>query len=50
MLSLLELFCHVDDFCQQAEQEWTTQRLSDGATRRDRGDELMDKTKRQLMM
>lgn len=42
MLSLLELFCHVDDFCQQAEQEWTTQRLGDGATRRDRGDELSD--------
>lgn len=41
-MSLLELFCHVDDFCQQTERQWITQRLSEGRTHRDRARELSD--------
>ena len=42
MMSLLELFCHVDDFCQQTAREKTAKRLSDGAARRARARELSD--------
>src|SRR3954465_15366303 len=41
-MSLLELFCHVDDFCQQPEVEKTVKRLGDGAAHRDRAGELSD--------
>src|SRR4051812_17612384 len=41
-MSLLELFCHVDDFCQQTELEKTTRRLGDGRTHRERARELSD--------
>lgn len=33
-MSLLELFCAVDDFCQQVEPEWEQRLLSDGRRRR----------------
>jgi hypothetical protein len=42
MLSLLELFCHVDDFCQRTAPQWTVQGLSDGRAHRDRATELSD--------
>lgn len=41
-MSLLELFCHVDDFCQQTDPQWATQRLGDGLPRRARAGELSD--------
>jgi len=41
-MSLLELFCHVDDFCQQTDPGWKTQRLSDGQMHRERARELSD--------
>lgn len=41
-MSLLELFCHVDDFCQQTDPERKTQRLNDGGIRRERAGELSD--------
>jgi len=41
-MSLLELYCHVDDFCQQTEPQWKTERLSDGAKHRQRSGELSD--------
>ncbi|MCC6804104.1 MAG: IS982 family transposase, partial [Anaerolineae bacterium] len=41
-MSLLELFCHVDDFCQQTEPEWKNKRLKDGAAHRERAGELSD--------
>ena len=41
-MSLLELFCHVDDFCQQTESRWKTQRISDGLPPRARTGELSD--------
>jgi Transposase DDE domain len=41
-MSLLELYCHVDDFCQQTKPHWKSQRLSDGRTHRDRAGELSD--------
>jgi hypothetical protein len=40
MMSLLELFCHVDDFCQQNELEQRPKRLRDGAAHRERAGEL----------
>jgi hypothetical protein len=39
-MSLLELFCAVDDFCQAVEPEWKAQRLSDGKQRRGRDGQL----------
>lgn len=42
MMSLLELYCHVDDFCQQSEPEWKSKRLNDGAVHRERASELSD--------
>jgi hypothetical protein len=39
-MSLLELFCRVDDFCQQVEPEWKMQRLSDGTAHRERAGRL----------
>ncbi len=42
MLSLLELFCDVDDFCQRTAPQWTVQGLSDGRAHRDRATELSD--------
>jgi hypothetical protein len=33
-MSLLELFCHVDDFCQQFEPQWHRQLLQNGAIQR----------------
>ena len=39
-MSLLELFCHVDDFCQQVEPNWEAQRLQDGLQHRRRAGEL----------
>jgi Transposase DDE domain len=42
MTSLLELYCHVDDFCQQTERQWATERLRDGGTHRQRSRELSD--------
>src|SRR5215216_1536847 len=41
-MSLLELFCHVDDFCQQSELEKRPNHLGDGATHRERIGELRD--------
>ena len=41
-MSLLELFCHVDDFCQQTEVEKTSKRLSDGAVHRERAGKLSE--------
>lgn len=41
-MSLLELYCHVDDFCQQTEPEWKRQRLSDGRKHRARARELSE--------
>jgi hypothetical protein len=41
-MSLLELFCHVDDFCQQMTSEWKAQRLGDGQLQRDRAGDLSD--------
>ena len=42
MMSLLELYCHVDDFCQATERHWTSQRLNDGRAHRERAGELSD--------
>lgn len=39
-MSLLELFCHVDDFCCTFEPEWQRQRLPGGVTRRNRARRL----------
>lgn len=39
-MSLLELFCHVDDFCQQVEPHLDAYRLADGVQRRRRAGEL----------
>lgn len=39
-MSLLELFCHVDDFCQQVEPHLEAQRLQDGLQPRRRAGEL----------
>ncbi len=39
-MSLLELFCHVDDFCQQVEPKLEAQRLPDGLQHRHRSGEL----------
>lgn len=39
-MSLLELFCHVDDFCQQVEPQVLAQRLQDGLQHRRRAGEL----------
>lgn len=39
-MSLLELFCHVDDFCQQVEPALEAQRLQDGLQHRRRAGEL----------
>jgi hypothetical protein len=39
-MSLLELFCHVDDFCQQFEAQWQRQLLQDGAIQRLRSTQL----------
>jgi len=39
-MSLLELFCHVDDFCQQVEPTFEAHALSDGVQRRRRAGEL----------
>ena len=35
-MSLIELFCHVDDFCQVFEPEWQRQRLASGVVCRQR--------------
>jgi hypothetical protein len=35
-MSLTELFCAVDDFCQQVEPEWKARQVSDGRRRRAR--------------
>jgi hypothetical protein len=39
-MSLLELYCHVDDFCQQVEPQVEAQRLQDGLQHRRRAGEL----------
>lgn len=39
-MSLLELFCHVDDFCQQFEAHWHQHLLTTGARRRQRRGQL----------
>lgn len=39
-MSLTELFCAVDDFCQAVEPEWQARQLSDGTRRRVRAGEL----------
>jgi hypothetical protein len=39
-MSLLELFCHVDDFCKQVEPAWEAQRLADGSGRRRRAGQM----------
>jgi len=39
-MNLLELYCHVDDFCQQMGSEGEVQQLSDGRQRRHRAGEL----------
>jgi hypothetical protein len=39
-MSLTELFCHVDDFCQLAEPEWNARLLSAGTRQRRRAGEL----------
>lgn len=41
-MSLLELFCHVDDFCQETEPQWKSQHLGDGHAHRERAGELSD--------
>lgn len=41
-MSLLELFCHVDDFCQQSEPQWKKQHLCAGTAHRERAGELSD--------
>ena len=33
-MSLLELFCHVDDFCQGVEPDWQRQLLGNGSRQR----------------
>lgn len=35
-MSLLELFCEIDDFCQEFEEGWHQQLLSDGIKKRKR--------------
>lgn len=35
-MSLLELFCHVDDFCHQFEPSWQRQLVAVGSRRRQR--------------
>ena len=40
MTSLLELFCHVDDFCQQVKADQAVRRLNDGFSHRHRTGEL----------
>lgn len=39
-MNLLELYCHVDDFCQQMASEGEVQQLSDGRQCRHRAGEL----------
>jgi hypothetical protein len=39
-MSLLELFCHVDDFCLAVEPEWEKQLLTHGSRQRRRGGKL----------
>lgn len=39
-MSLLELFCHVDDFCQEFAGEWERVQLDSGAKRRRRAGQL----------
>ncbi len=39
-MSLLELFCHVDDFCQRLEPQWQQQFLAVGSRRRQRRGQL----------
>jgi hypothetical protein len=39
-MSVLELFCHVDDFCQSFEPKWHTQCLASGSKRRNRARDL----------
>lgn len=39
-MSLLSLFCHVDDFCQHFEPQWYREQLSSGAKRRRREGKL----------
>jgi hypothetical protein len=39
-MSVLELFCHVDDFCRMFEPKWHAQCLSSGSKRRNRAREL----------
>jgi len=39
-MSVLELFCHVDDFCRSFEPKWHTRCLASGAQRRNRAREL----------
>lgn len=39
-MSLLELFCHVDDFCQLFEPLWRREQLASGLAQRQRGGEL----------
>ena len=39
-MNLVELFCHVDDFCQAFEAEWIRHRLTTGRRRRRRAGRL----------
>jgi hypothetical protein len=39
-MSVLELFCHVDDFCRAFEPVWHRQRLTSGSKQRNRAREL----------
>lgn len=39
-MSVLELFCHVDDFCRSFEPRWQQQCLANGSKRRNRAREL----------
>ncbi len=39
-MSLLELFCHVDDFCQRFEPHWQRHLLAVGSRRRQRRGQL----------
>ena len=39
-MNLVELFCHVDDFCQAFEAEWIRHQLTTGCRRRRRAGRL----------
>jgi hypothetical protein len=39
-MSLLELFCHIDDFCQEFEKQWHSELLESGLRQRRRQSQM----------